>query len=146
MSRFGSFALFAGLASIALFGSAQQPAPKVNNVPIQQTPIDSGEKMFSSYCAVCHGDSGTGNGPAAQAMKIPPADLTTLSKRNKGEFPSKHVVSVLQFGVENPAHGTATMPIWGDLMLTLNPSRQDAATIVNQRIFNLTEYLKKIQK
>lgn len=146
MSRFGSFALFAGLASVALSGSAQQPAPKLNNVPIQQTPIDSGEKMYSSYCAVCHGASGTGNGPAAQAMKVPPANLTTLSQRNKGEFPAKHVVSVLKFGVENPAHGTAVMPIWGDLMLTLHPSSQDAATLVNQRIFSLTEYLKKIQK
>jgi len=56
------------------------------------------------------------------------------------------VVSVLQFGVQNPAHGTAVMPIWGDLMLTLHSSNQDAATLVNQRIFNLTEYLKKIQK
>jgi len=146
MSRFGTFALLAGLASIALSGPAQQPTPKVNNVPIQQTPIDSGQKMFTAYCAVCHGTDGTGNGPAAQALKIPPANLTTLSQRNKGVFPSQHVVSVLQFGVQNPAHGTAVMPIWGDLMLTLHSSNQDAATLVNQRIFNLTEYLKKIQK
>jgi mono/diheme cytochrome c family protein len=145
MSRFGSIALFAGLASITLSVSAQ-PAPKVNTVPIQQTPIDSGQKMFTSYCAVCHGASGTGNGPAAQALKIPPADLTLLSQKNQGVFPSKHVASVLQFGVQNPAHGTAVMPIWGNLMLTLYPSNQDAATLVNQRIFNLTEYLKKIQK
>jgi mono/diheme cytochrome c family protein len=146
MARFGSIVLVAGLASIALSGPAQQPAPKVNNIPIQQTPIDSGEKMYSSYCAVCHGTSATGNGPAAQALKIPPADLTTLSQRNKGEFPARHVASVLQFGVQNPAHGTAVMPIWGDLMLTLHPARQDAAALVNQRIFNLTDYLKKIQK
>lgn len=146
MSRFRSFALFAGLASIALSGSAQQPTPRVNVVPIQQTPIDSGQKMFNSYCAACHGANATGNGPAAQALKIPPADLTVLSQKNKGAFPSQHVASVLQFGVENPAHGTAVMPIWGNLMLTLYPSNQDAATLVNQRIYNLTEYLKKIQK
>lgn len=146
MPRFGSFALLAGLASMALCGTAQQPAPTVNNVPIQQTPIDSGQKMFSTYCAACHGATGIGNGPAAQSLKIPPTDLTTLSQKNKGVFPAQHVQSVLQFGVQNPAHGSAVMPVWGDLMLTLHPSSQDAATLVNQRIFNLTEYLKKIQK
>jgi mono/diheme cytochrome c family protein len=146
MSRFGSFALLAGLASIALSAAAQQPAPTVHDVPIQQTPIDSGQKMFTAYCAVCHGADGTGNGPAAKALKIPPANLTLLSQKNLGVFPAKHVESVLQFGVQNPAHGTAEMPIWGNLMLTLHPSSQDAAALVNQRIFNLTEYLKKIQK
>jgi mono/diheme cytochrome c family protein len=146
MSRFGSFALLAGLASMALCATAQQPTSKVNSVPIQQTPIDSGQKMFSTYCAACHGATGTGNGPAAQSLKVPPADLTLLSQKNKGVFPAQHVQSVLQFGVQNPAHGTPEMPIWGDLMLTLHPSSQDAATLVNQRIFNLTEYLKKIQK
>lgn len=146
MSRLGSFALLAGLASIALSGISQQPTPKVNTVPIQQTPADSGQKMFTSYCAACHGINGTGNGPAAQALKTPPANLTLLSQKNQGVFPSKHVASVLQFGVENPAHGTAVMPIWGNLMLTLYPSNQDSAALVNQRIFTLTEYLKKIQK
>jgi len=131
---------------MALYGTAQQPTPKVNPIPIQQTPIDSGEKMYSTYCAVCHGASGTGNGPAASSLKVPPVDLTTLSQKNKGVFPTQHVQSVLQFGIENPAHGTPEMPIWGNLMLTLHPSSQDAAALVNQRIFNLTEYLKKIQK
>jgi mono/diheme cytochrome c family protein len=145
MSRLGSFALFAGLASIALHGTAQQPVPKVNSVTIQQTPIDSGQQMFTTYCAACHGVSGTGDGPAAQALKTHPANLTTLSQKNKGVFPSEHVKSVLQFGVQNPAHGSAVMPVWGDLLLTLRPSSGDAAPIVNQRIFNLTEYLKKIQ-
>ena len=146
MSRFSSFVLFAGLASIALYGTAQQPAPKINAVPIQQTPIDSGQKMFTTYCAACHGVTGTGNGPAAQALKTPPANLTTLSQNNKGVFPSDHVKSVLQFGVQNPAHGSAVMPVWGDLMLTLRPSSGDAAGLANLRIFNLTEYLQKIQK
>jgi mono/diheme cytochrome c family protein len=146
MSRLSSFALFAGLTSIALYGTAQQPVPKVNNVPIQQTPVDSGQKMFSTYCAACHGASGTGDGPAAQALKTTPANLTMLSQNNKGVFPSQHVKSVLQFGVQNSAHGSAVMPVWGDLLLTLRPSSGDAARLANLRIFNLTDYLQKIQK
>lgn len=151
MSRFSSFSICAGLASVALFCAAQQTktgtqvaSPKVNAVPIQQTPTDSGQRMFSSYCAACHGADGTGNGPAAQALKVPPTDLTLLSQKNKGVFPSNHVAAVLQFGVKNPAHGTAAMPVWGNLMRSLNPTSQDAQ--VNERVVNLTSYLKQIQK
>ena len=146
MSKLISTALLAGLASATLFGMAQQPAPTISNVPIKQTPVDSGKVMFSSYCAVCHGAEGTGNGPAAKALKVPPTNLTLLSQNNHGAFQSNHVSSVLKFGVENPAHGTSAMPIWGDLMLSLHSANQDSSTLVNQRIHNLTEYLRQIQK
>jgi hypothetical protein len=38
------------------------------------------------------------------------------------------------------------MPVWGDLMLTLNQSSADGDVVVHQRITNLTDYLKQIQK
>jgi hypothetical protein len=53
---------------------------------------------------------------------------------------------MLQFGVKNPAHGSSEMPVWGNLMLTLNPTSQNASAQVNQRIMNLTNYLKTMQK
>jgi mono/diheme cytochrome c family protein len=40
--------------------------------------------MFRSYCAVCHGLDAKGSGPAAPALKMEPADLTTLAKENQG--------------------------------------------------------------
>ncbi|HEX9200659.1 MAG TPA: c-type cytochrome [Acidobacteriaceae bacterium] len=121
---------------------AQKPTPKLNSVPIQQTPATSGAKMYATYCAVCHGTTGTGNGPAAPAMKTVPIDLTLLSQKNGGLFPANHIGTVLKFGVENPAHGTSQMPIWGDLMMTLHNN----PTEVNLRIVNLTDYLKQMQK
>ena len=36
-----------------------------------------GRRLFVSYCQLCHGTEGKGNGPLARAMKINPADLTT---------------------------------------------------------------------
>jgi len=101
--------------------------------------------MYATYCAVCHGTKGIGNGPAAPAMKVPPTDLTTLSQKNGGSFPAAHVRTVLQFGVQATAHGSSQMPVWGDLMGTLHPSG-DNVTVVHQRITNLTNYLKQIQK
>ena len=142
-------AVLAGVISAGTsLAGAQQPTPetKIKPVPIQPTSPASGEQMYSTYCAVCHGTKATGNGPAAPAMKIPPPDLTMLSQKNGGVFPADHVSTVLKFGVENPAHGTSQMPICGDLMGTLHSSSSDNATVVHQRIVNLTNYLKQIQK
>jgi mono/diheme cytochrome c family protein len=135
-----------GVLSATSHGIAQQATPKVKSVPVQQTSAASGQQMFTTYCAACHGADGRGDGPAAKAMKIPPVDLTTLSKKNGGAFPSAHVSSVLQFGVENPAHGSAEMPVWGDLMQTMPSSNRDRSVVMHQRITNLTDYLKQIQK
>lgn len=146
MSKYVYALAFAGLSSALLIGFAQQPVPKVHNVPIQPTSAGSGQQMYTTYCAVCHGSTGVGNGPAAAALKIPPTNLTLLSEKNNGSFPSAHVSTVLQFGVENPAHGTAEMPIWGDLMMSLHPNSDSNVTEMHQRVANLTNYLKQIQK
>ena len=146
MSKFNSIAFLVLLSSVALLGIAQQPAPVVKNVPIQPTPAGSGEQMFASYCAVCHGADGRGSGPVALSMKTPPANLTALSQKNGGVFPTNHVNSVLRFGIENPAHGSAVMPIWGNLFETLHPTSGDEAMQARLRITNLTNYLKAIQQ
>jgi mono/diheme cytochrome c family protein len=139
--------ILAGLiyASTSL-AMAQQTTPTIKPVPIQPTSPVSAQQMYSTYCAVCHGTEGYGNGPAASAMKVHPSDLTLLSQVNGGTFPANHVMTVLKFGVENRAHGTPDMPIWGDLMLTLHGTSPDNVTVVHQRIVNLTNYLKQMQR
>jgi mono/diheme cytochrome c family protein len=146
MSKFMSFASIAVLVSAALLAMAQQTKPKVATVPIQPTSVSSGPQMYTNYCASCHGANATGDGPAAPVLKFPPTDLTALSKNNGGVFPSAHIATVLQFGVETPAHGSADMPIWGDLLLSLHSSNSNPDVLVHQRIANLTDYLKTIQK
>jgi len=102
--------------------------------------------MYVAYCAVCHGVDGSGAGPATPALKALPTDLTLLSRKNGGVFPWAHVKSVLKFGVETPAHGSPDMPVWGDLMLTLNKTGPSSNVEVQQRIVNLTSYLKQMQR
>lgn len=133
-------------ATLTFFAAAQETTPKIKAVPIQPTSPASGQQMYTTYCAVCHGADGTGNGPAASALKAPPVDLTTLSQKNGGVFPTDHMYSVLQFGMNNPAHGSSEMPIWGDLLLTLHKTSPDSEMMVHQRIVNLTRYLKEMQK
>ncbi len=52
-------------------------AQKAKN-PVKDTP-DGRVKAIETYakhCAVCHGDSGKGNGPAAAGLPVKPADFT----------------------------------------------------------------------
>jgi cbb3-type cytochrome c oxidase subunit III len=40
-------------------------------------PAYEGRRLYVSYCQLCHGAGGKGDGPLARAMQITPADLTT---------------------------------------------------------------------
>lgn len=130
--------------AIALFvanlGQAQEKT--VKKVPITQSNSTSGKQMFADYCAPCHGLSGKGDGPAASALKIAPADLTLLAKKNNGKFPSDHVMTVLRQGSPSASHGNTDMPVWGPLFKSLNPS---APELVDQRIRNLSRYIESLQ-
>jgi len=142
MSKYVSILLSAALFGTASLAFGQQSTVKIKPIPIQKTSPVSGSQMYSTYCAVCHGADGKGNGPAAPALKTAPTNLTTLAEKNHGVYPADHVRATLQFGVATPAHGNAEMPIWGDLMRTLPSS----STELHQRVVNLTEYLKTMQK
>lgn len=116
--------------------------PLVKPAPIKPSNAASGQEMFKQYCAPCHGTDGRGKGPAASAMKVPPPDLTQLSKTHEGKFPGNTVASVLKFGNGPSAHGSADMPVWGPLFLSLDKYHDSA---VQQRISNLVTYIEGIQ-
>lgn len=40
-------------------------------------PAFEGRRLYVSYCQLCHGTDGKGDGPLAKVMKISPADLST---------------------------------------------------------------------
>jgi len=113
---------------------------QVKRVPI--TPIEgvSGSATFKAYCAQCHGLSGRGDGPAAKALKTPPADLTTLAKRNSGQFPTGGVKQVINGDTMNPAHGSREMPMWGPVFRSV-----ESPSVVELRIANLVKYIEDFQ-
>jgi mono/diheme cytochrome c family protein len=134
------------LVAISVFAVAQQtPAestPTVKHVPITNTPSNSGKEMFKSYCAVCHGADGKGNGPAASAMKSNPTDLTALAQKNGGKYPDAHVASVIRGQATMPSHGNADMPVWGPLFSSISQGHEGQ---VQQRIANLVDYIGTLQ-
>jgi mono/diheme cytochrome c family protein len=118
------------------------PAKVIQHVPVKAVSPASGKDMYTSYCAVCHGTDGKGGGPAASALKVPPTDLTLLSKTNGGKFPALKVTSSIRGEDVLPAHGSKEMPIWGTLFWSLSSGHQAE---VQQRVVNLTRYIESMQ-
>lgn len=99
------------------FVLAAQTSPKLVKAPARPTSSVSGKDMFLQYCTPCHGLSGKGDGPAASAMRVRPADLTKLAAKYQGTFPDMEVGEALRAGptptTSSNVHGSETMPVWG---------------------------------
>lgn len=134
-------ALVAATVTVVAVDLAPDPAgPQEARTPTRKVPVELGAEMFRGYCAPCHGVTGSGDGPAAAALRTRPTDLTRLAAANGGQFPAQKVAMVLEFGVVIPAHGSTDMPTWESVFRVMG----DEAT-VRQRVSALTRYLESIQ-
>ena len=121
---------------------AAQSAPQIKKTTVSPTSPASGKEMYVQYCATCHGKEGKGDGPAAQALKAQPANLTTLTVNNHGTFPDFRIARAIEGTDKVAAHGSRDMPIWGEVF-----NRMDAggAATTKLRVENLAEYIKSLQ-
>lgn len=126
--------------TLAIGLSAQTKVKKIK-IPVADAPAHKGGAMFDLYCATCHGADGKGNGPTASAFQKPLPDLTLLAKNNHGEFPGARVMMTLGRIPDASAHGSANMPIWGNLFRSAGQSELET----QRRIYNLTHYLEILQ-
>lgn len=120
----------------ACLASALALAPQASAEP----NLQRGENSFVLNCAVCHGMDGHGKGPLADALKAAPADLTQISGKHGGEFPSAKISDVIRNGGAVLGHGTTEMPAWG----TYFGSKGNPET-ARSRIADLVRYLESIQ-
>ena len=119
-----------------------QTTKTIQHTTVKLTSAASGEEMYKTYCAVCHGTDGKGGGPAASALKVAPADLTQLSKKNGGKYPALKVTSAIRGEGDVPAHGSKEMPVWGSLFWNMSHGHESE---VQQRMANLTKYIESLQ-
>jgi mono/diheme cytochrome c family protein len=78
----------------------------------QQADPEAGRDIFQTSCWQCHGKDAKGVGPMAEMLAISPPDLTALSQRNGGAFPTAAVAMQIDGRAPMLAHGGA-MPIFG---------------------------------
>lgn len=134
-------ALFLCIAMVvAGMGSARQRSK--SETTARKPDLTSGKATFLQYCASCHGQTAKGDGPAAFAMKPPPPDLTTLTKRHDGKFPTGYTGALLKFGRNLAAHGSEEMPVWGTRFRSLDPVNDPTG---QHRIDDVVAYIRSFQ-
>jgi len=140
MSKSALFVFVVGLSlTMTPDAGAQTTGPRTLSLAIDSM---YGPDLFKMYCATCHGPDGKGGGPVAPALKVPPPDLTVLSRRQDGVFPVVEVETIITGPVAVAAHGSDQMPIWGAIFRALDASDARAKA----RIKNLVDHIRSIQQ
>lgn len=127
--------------STSAFATGDQTTKTIKRVNARPTATLNGVDLFKEYCAVCHGNDAKGDGPAADALKKRPADLTQLARKNGGNFPELHVMNFIKGQDVVAAHGSRDMPIWGSIFsqMSSNPD------LVQVRTYALLKYIEEMQ-
>lgn len=102
-----------------------------------------GRRIYQRYCAVCHGEDGTGNGPMATELRMPPTDLTRLAAANNGVFPLQAVAMSIDGRGSTRAHGTPDMPAWGEVF---GRATGTGTSRVDSAVARITHYVWSIQR
>jgi hypothetical protein len=129
--------------------------------------LDAPKMEYLSHCASCHGDGAKGDGPLSAKLSTRPADLTVLSRNNRGVFPASAVYAAIDGRNVNSSGGAHEMPIWGCRSSpspvlpsqTARPKRSkpdpyeshldlacDPEDIIANRILSVIEYLRRVQE
>ena len=128
------------IAAALAFTGAAQTQKVVKTKPEKHTGTIDGAQLFREHCAVCHGQDGKGNGPAASALKRPIGDLTKVPADKNGKFPFLAIQEQIRNG-SIAEHGTVDMPIWGKLFTPMGGKPADS----EMRVHAVTKYIESIQ-
>jgi mono/diheme cytochrome c family protein len=121
--------------------SAVAQEKTVKRVPPVGTSALDGKGLYQQFCASCHGKDAKGGGPAADALKQRPTDLTQISRQNGGKFPDTRIMAVLKGDQAVGAHGSQEMPTWGKTFNDISGN----LSVSQGRMHALVMYLEEIQ-
>ena len=114
----------------------------------ESAPPAGGETLFARHCASCHGASGAGDGPLAAELRVPPANLRTIARRNGGRFDEQAVLRTIDGRRAVAAHGPRDMPVWGELFESEFASegtpRPAATSLMRAQL--LADYVRTLQE
>jgi mono/diheme cytochrome c family protein len=72
-----------GMGSEKRWEAPALQAEKQNPVPVNESSLAAGEKIYAKRCVACHGQKGNGDGPDAVDLGIHPAKLSDSSTREE---------------------------------------------------------------
>ena len=99
-----------------------------------------GARLYTTYCAECHGTEGRRPGAVASVRGSTIPDLQLMATRNRGVFPLAQVEKLLSGTARAPiSHGGIEMPLWGPVLSRDGPDR-------SARVHALARYLETLQK
>jgi mono/diheme cytochrome c family protein len=136
-----------GGCAMRLFTTLMIAASLALPVPAFAQDAMAGATLYGDFCAVCHGATGTGDGPMAEVLTIAPPDLTALAAG--GAFPVLRVARQIDGRHPLKAHGGA-MPLFGpwfegdgaDVVLQAEGGQP---VMMSRPIADLITYLQEIQ-
>jgi mono/diheme cytochrome c family protein len=99
-----------------------------------------GRQRYLALCASCHGEDGSGGGPAASSMRVQPPDLRLIAERHGG-FDRRTVAAIIDGREMLGGHGSEDMPVWGWKGLRA----RKATTGPTPAMLDLLAYLQSIQ-
>ena len=109
-------------------------------------PEMSGQELYRRFCASCHGLSGQGDGPVASVLRVEVPDLTSIARRHGGTFPRELIERIIDGRHILGAHGTRTMPIWGEELARSQIGDPDAERITRTVTTRLADYVWSLQR
>lgn len=106
----------------------------------------SGKELYDRYCASCHGVSGRGDGPVSESLRIEVPDLTRYAKRHGDFFDRALVERIIDGRHVIGAHGTRTMPVWGEELAKAQLGDPNAERATRIAITRLADYVWQLQR
>jgi len=107
---------------------------------------DQGRVYYLRYCGSCHGVEGKGDGTVSRSLKVKPADLTQLQKKNNGVFSLEKVIATIDGKTRIGAHGESKMPVWGEIFEKAASAEKEPAGASAARVKVIAEYIATIQR
>jgi mono/diheme cytochrome c family protein len=106
----------------------------------------SGKDLYGRFCASCHGAEGRGNGPVSASLNVEVPDLTLIARRSGGAYPRERILRIIDGRYVMGAHGSRTMPIWGEDLSKLEIGNPDAERATRTILDRLADYVWQLQR
>jgi mono/diheme cytochrome c family protein len=86
----------------------EEAAAVPNPIEADHESLEAGEQLYATNCAVCHGESGKGDGPGAAELEKPPANLNEGHVQGLSDGALFYIIS----------HGRpdTPMPAWDNIL------------------------------